>query len=93
MTTHTPGPWEIGNREGEHLPILDSAGNYLALADFENVANNADKVDANARLIAAAPDLLKAVQFIADSIDCGNYAANSASIEGYVRAAIAKATG
>jgi hypothetical protein len=61
MSEHTPGPWQIGPRDGDNLPILDAAGNYLGLADFENVANNADRVDANARLIAAAPDLLTAL--------------------------------
>jgi hypothetical protein len=66
MQTHTPGPWKVGTREGENLPILDREGNNLALADFADVANNADRVEANARLIAAAPDLLATLITIAD---------------------------
>jgi hypothetical protein len=49
----------------------------------------------NARLIAAAPDLLAALQFIADSeeYDGDSFVCDFATLQGVARAAIAKATG
>ena len=56
----TQGPWKVGEYEivhahpREELPILDETGSYVALADSE-FSNNANQVQANARLIAQAP--------------------------------------
>lgn len=60
--THTPGPWRIGERYGDNLPIVDAGGSLVALADCSDKANHADKVDADAKLIAAAPNLLQALR-------------------------------
>ena len=89
---HTPGPWKIGAREGENLPILDSAGNNLALADFAEVANNADKVEANARLIAAAPELLAALKEAHRILLAQGNTPGRLEVAG-IRVAIAKAEG
>jgi len=66
---HTPGPWSIHKPLiGEHK-ILDSQGHVLAEV-FTTTDNIADEdtfwvpAEANARLIAAAPELLAAIKQI-----------------------------
>ena len=61
QATHTPGPWEISKNEAGELDICEAgAGNMLAdLAKCKNA-------EANARLIAAAPDLLEALREMAE---------------------------
>lgn len=57
-TTHTPGPWTIDtDSEDVHIAAYD-AGVVIA---YEG---NANERDANMYLIAAAPDLLDALQVI-----------------------------
>ena len=53
-TPHTPGPWRV-DRRPVTVAVRDSAGNYIT----ENVRAVPNQ-EANARLIAAAPDLLAA---------------------------------
>jgi hypothetical protein len=55
--THTPGPWHIGVRTAHSKrDVYGERGELVALADavFTDLAT----AQANARLIAAAPDLL-----------------------------------
>ncbi len=87
---HTPGPWRI---EGAgHMHAAGSTAlmheNYC-IAVFRGVDS-----DANARLIAAAPDLLDALRlaegFIADRVP---NTAEMAHVWLTIRAVIAKATG
>ena len=97
---HTPGPWSVWNFNDDprHVAVGPEAGG-LAVADI--VACNAHgcytaqteaQGAANARLIAAAPDLLEALQWaieqIEDDLDPDHQAAIVAA-----RAAIAKAEG
>lgn len=57
--THTPGPWHVG--EGSKTPIVyDSHG--WAVANAMTYHNQHDSMDANARLIAAAPELMTALR-------------------------------
>jgi len=99
---HTPGPWHCGNRDN-WWRIYDENGVYIAAAKDPSPAPNhkADGFDieeANARLIAAAPDLLEALKWLvyecntnfifADDVDGPEYAALEAA-----RTAIAKAKG
>lgn len=70
MSNHTPGPWQIVRDERDeepHDPIEIFAGEYCvaaAIADGYHYDAYADDelflpvVEANARLIAAAPELL-----------------------------------
>lgn len=64
-TKHTPGPWkfdkELTSRSGEWLIAMDAGdkGRGIAIAETR-VATGAEL--ANARLIAAAPELLEALQ-------------------------------
>lgn len=59
---HTPGPWELAHsheRKG-HLvtEVYKGRENLASIHAYEN----ADEAEANARLIAAAPELLEALE-------------------------------
>ena len=91
MSTHTPAPWYV-LAEG----ITDAAIGYRAIIDSDGytVCNCSPMGEANARLIAAAPDLLNALDGLLDYLR--EYDADypeAAPIFGKARAAIAKATG
>lgn len=58
---HTPGPWVIHGNFTEIHPHDDSDGNQV-IADIDPDCEM-DSREANARLIAAAPDLLAALEF------------------------------
>lgn len=78
---HTPGPWNVGKASIDRLVYADSEPAF----DLAIVRDGGDNtVDANAKLIAAAPDLLaELAEYVADHGDnCGCRAC----------AAIAKAT-
>ena len=64
MTTYTPGPWTCNaNYSSQHYMVWDANGNYHEMRD--KVA----EMDANARLIAAAPELLEALQGAIETAD------------------------
>lgn len=100
--SHTPGPWDFdfvsGMKDGYATLLW-----YFVKRDGDNVSIAADIVDpitckpseANARLIAAAPELLEALQAIvkslADQDDEGIIEHAQQMID--ARAAIAKARG
>ena len=56
---HTPGPWRIGGHDGKSAIIYPSPTGGFQIA---RVRPNLDGGEANARLIAAAPELLKALE-------------------------------
>jgi hypothetical protein len=67
----TPGPWEIGTPEaqgeGLHAPIHGVGHGELAMVVWQMADDKFDRIrsvscEANARLIAAAPELLEALQ-------------------------------
>jgi len=69
MSAHTPGPWHagIGNGEGSIFSDsgrtrLEDGGTTLYPICSYNRGWNADEDAANARLVAAAPDLLEALR-------------------------------
>ena len=106
MSKHTPGPWQLqadpmhfdsltavigGKRMNAKphawpaYPLTVQVGGMCGLQEMQ----------ANARLIAAAPDLLEALEELADLVDCirsGDYTPDSFTTQP-ARAAIAKATG
>lgn len=88
MTTkHTPGPWVAKQLEEESncYEVMDECGYYIATChDGVRGERNAD---ANARLIASAPDL--AFQLLA----AANYIDTLGGDSKSYRIAIAKATG
>jgi len=60
MTQHTPGPWIVERENGEtHVRTDDIDGWYVATCPEQ--PGDGDAID-NARLIAAAPDLLAALE-------------------------------
>lgn len=67
---HTPGPWQADLGEAFHIREQD--GGRVAQLVFTNGRHgmkgrrNGNEVAANARLIAAAPDLLEALEEIRD---------------------------
>lgn len=91
MPQHTPGPWQIMVRDSVGDNIFTESKPYRRIA---NTYGDADEFQANARLIAAAPELLAALEELTDRVDTVLHA-------GYVglnritaaRAAIAKARG
>lgn len=62
---HTPGPWEAGDGAGngrkDHIYCDDATGSAVATCHMDYVPRTRVEVEANARLIAAAPDLLAAL--------------------------------
>ena len=104
MSKHTPGPWiGAGPSFGDPLPRYtteivteredeDGAATSICELPFHH---HDDENEANARLIAAAPELLEALQDAVAALDL--YKAygwpDRFNVIGRSRAAIAKATG
>lgn len=86
MTTHTPGPWSVekdGSAEHRNeANVINGADGTMIVYGQVN--------DADARLIAAAPELLEALQAFPGFTD--DATAGDAWLE-KMRAAITKATG
>ena len=71
MSAHTPGPWQVTGEfdrfhNGEWIRPLDAEGRpkselVAVVCDFNRYDRDAER-EANARLIAAAPDLVDAAQ-------------------------------
>lgn len=82
---HTPGPWFI--QEGKYYACVRT--DKRVIADMRTVGNVVPNMN-DARLIAAAPDLLEALIAVDDFIS-----GKPDAVEpfGIVRAAIARATG
>lgn len=63
MTTHTPGPWMVSKSEPLEILMDDSDGEQVfalvAAVCLENTTE--EQAQADARLIAAAPDMLAAL--------------------------------
>ena len=95
MSTHTPGPWDIGPMEGNQgvrIWQTDNDKNVKAIIGFVIQRKPSRELDAeteaNARLIAAAPDMLAALKNMLDNHEDG-YGEEAAE---QARAAINKAT-
>ena len=91
MTTqHTPGPWFAN----DSLQLFAETGQHLASLDSSTEGFDGGTLYANARLIAAAPDLLAALieldAHMLNETPIGTYPSGTFEV---VRAAIAKATG
>lgn len=105
-TAHTPGPWEIERIYTENevvgaMTILGNDGGPIAKTSHSLIGRNrpTPEIVANARLIAAAPELLEAIQFLemiaSTCFDTSNPKLPEAWRDGIMnaRAAIEKATG
>lgn len=78
--THTPGPWTIhawGDADFEVLAAGDACICNVPDAGDPDDDERHDVIEANARLIAASPEMLKALQFILPTLRqasaCGNH--------------------
>lgn len=102
ITKHTPGPWHIKSATASGFKTK-SGGNgiyaparptddffILQIASMETNLSG-QEVEANARLIAAAPELLEAAIYLMDDLR-HSYEPRSAALD-KIEAAIAKATG
>ena len=92
-TQHTPGPWAVGSKSGH----IETANAWrMSIAICYNKDSKADGVskeefEANARLIAAAPELLEALNTWLKQYSAEEYEDCPEVVQ--TRAAIAKATG
>ena len=91
---HTPGPWKITRYAALHVETEGHRG--ICSCGYTNSTKDIDDENkANARLIAAAPDMLAALQDVAKSyqqlFDVMPVAWQT--LDDIVTAAIAKATG
>ncbi len=87
MAKHTPGPWRAEERE-----VVTYLGHPIAevLDTAEGLEGSDAEADANARLIAAAPDLVAALEMILAGVDSGQLMQQSID---QARAAVVKAKG
>lgn len=84
-TTHTPGPWNLENSTKGYQFIETGKTEKLTLLIFEKGFN-----ESNAKLIAAAPDLLAVLlEVLADDQVNGIL---KASVRAHLKSAISKAT-
>ncbi len=99
--SHTPGPWVFGGKNSWEIwsnAKGESHGYAVAYLkpklDNRPIQDEAER-EANARLIAAAPELLEALKGIPDHIlNCGHaYPHTAACFCCVVKAALAKAEG
>jgi hypothetical protein len=104
--THTPGPWNADKNfmgpdtygDGNSIPVFPRGGG-VAICDVVAVTGEGlsrpdvqARAEANARLIAAAPELLEALEKAADWLSRSIRIDDREQAED-ARAAIAKATG
>ena len=61
MSAHTPGPWRANYRRIEHGPVVAGDGFLVA-----TVSLDAPEHEANARLIAAAPEMVVLLRELSD---------------------------
>lgn len=91
--TFTPGEWTTQDcAEGIQVYGPEGLGEKVALVNGASEYRSWERVKANARLIAAAPDMLAALGKIARIAEGRDFAPFS-NIEKEARAAIAKAEG
>lgn len=102
MSKHTPGPWFLAEKvQGKHtvtnLRRIRSERELMehgAVCEVYGIADGSE-ADANARLIASAPELLGALQFMVDRFrdTNGSYGVWENEALEAANAAIEKATG
>jgi hypothetical protein len=95
----TPGPWKADNGDGEYWGVFDENGAGLAYLTEDCRSSQGlqspDEDRANARLIAAAPELLAAAVGAEASMELARVKGTGVdeAVLRILRAAIAKATG
>ena len=94
MSEHTPGPWAVDD-SGIRIEAKSPDGSVMPLAAAKEYGFGTRRAEANARLIAAAPELLGALEGVAlggmHTHPDGHLVVLTAESWDRVRAAIAKA--
>lgn len=68
MSKHTPGPWRLsGNQIDGHFVFQGDTANLIAWLHDGTIKENGIE-DANARLIAAAPTLVAALEGLMEAV-------------------------
>jgi hypothetical protein len=95
--SHTPGPWEVAYLDQNEQSVVKAKYHEICTCWHHCVSSIEKEMHDNARLIAAAPDLLKALQdlFGADMehVLRGDGKPDQLEAISKARDAIAKATG
>jgi hypothetical protein len=94
IAKHTPGPWfAVGYQvEIESETVADICTTNAHLFGQPGLHDDA-RAMANARLIAAAPDMLKMLEVARDSLEVSNYEGEEDDVLAAIAAVIAKAKG
>jgi hypothetical protein len=94
MADFTPGPWEVGepNQGGSVLAVGVFSDRWHIADVWRDVPELVEEAEANARLIAAAPDLLAALKRSLDWL-ASYQGAGADRVWEQAKAAIAKAEG
>ena len=93
--THTPGPWRTGTRivKSNGWPAFDiypaNGGPFFATCSFYSPSN----ADANVHLIAAAPEMLEALEMLITTAEANGWAHDMPKAMQRARAIIARAKG
>lgn len=88
---HTPGPWEVRVTNGRDAPAFHVAAPVLRAGGREDSIMRGDfcRSEADAALIAAAPELLAALRLAQDIL--AGHAPHTVGDEHQIAAALAKA--
>lgn len=92
MAEHTKGPWRVGVKNaGTDERTVDAEHYHVCTCHHHCVGSIEKEMEANARLIAAAPDMLEALERLVANLDEGDFVSTTRIDE--ASAAIAKAKG
>lgn len=99
-TKWTPGPWHHGffrnpgaDPRFAGCDIAADGGTNIGLAYFQRDEHTPEECKANARLIAAAPELYEALAAVVKAADDYPFSHTSFVVHPWMRAALAKARG
>lgn len=87
LSQHTPGPWHRNIKPAKKYPII-FAGRNTYIANVYSEEMSTEEMEANANLVRAAPDLLKACVMARSCMRPDDNDATAQALD----AAIAKAT-
>lgn len=98
MSGHTPGPWRVAGKQSGIIVAPDGRGTVQIgrvgdFRDAELLRFERDRWSADARLIAAAPELLESLMAMVRDFGSDQEDMDGADVIDRARAAIAKATG
>jgi hypothetical protein len=91
IAKHTPGPWEFGTPgDGGRVNVYADSTMSLRICRVDSGQDIGIDAAANAKLIAAAPDLAEALRAILE-FDSMDYSMHIRGMQKIARAALAKA--